>query len=135
MDNYLWQYVMRVDPFAKEEDIKEIRELNDWDILITYKDGRKIIFDSFTGYHRSVFYTNVKELSDKQEKQMFAYRLRCMMKRKFITQEQLAELIGTSQVMISRYMNGQTLPNVLIVRKIAKVLDCSMDDLFYQDYI
>lgn len=133
MDKYL-EYILRVDPRAKDEDIKEIREINDWDLLISFEDGRKVIYDRFTGYHRNVFYDSVRELTDEQEKQEFARRLRTMMKRKYISQEQLAELVGTSQVMISRYMNGKTLPNVLIIRKIAKVLDCSMDDLFYRNY-
>ena len=128
------EYILRVDPRAKEEDIAEIREINDWDLLISFKDGRKVIYDRFTKYHRNVFYDSVHELTDEQEKQEFARRLRIMMKRKYISQEQLAELVGTSQIMISRYMNGKTLPNVLIIRKIVKVLDCSMDDLFYRNY-
>ena len=31
MDNYLWQYVLKCDPFAKEKDVLEIKELNEWD--------------------------------------------------------------------------------------------------------
>ena len=134
MDNMLWQYVLKVDPLAKEKDIAEIKELNDWDLLIVFKNGRKVIHDRFTDYHRNIFYRDVSELTDEQEKREFARRLRMMMKRKYITQEQLAELVGTTQSMISKYINGQTLPNVLTVRKIAKVLDCFIDELFYQDF-
>ena len=134
MKESLWKYVLNYDPFATKEDVLEIRELNEWDLLFIFKDGRKVIYDTFTGYHRNLFYEDVKELTDEQERKEFAYRLRSMMKRKFITQEQLAELTNTSQVMISRYINGQCLPNVLVVRKIAKVLDCSMDELFYEQY-
>lgn len=134
MDTYNWQYVMKIDPFAKKEDVIEIKEINEWDLLITFKNGKKFIYDTFTNYYRGVFYETVDELTDEQEKKEFSRRLRILMKRKFITQEQLAELLGTSQTMISRYMNGQCLPSVLIVRKIAKILDCSMDELFYQEY-
>ena len=134
MDNILWQYVLKVDPFAKKEDVVSIEELNDWDLLIIFRNGTKTIYDRFTNYHRNIFYESINELTDEQEKKEFAYRLRIMMKRKYITQEQLAELIGTSQVTISRWINGECLPSVIMVRKIAKVLDCSMDELFYQEY-
>lgn len=133
LEEYL-EYVLRVDPLVKEEDIEEIKEINDWDLLISFKNGRKVIYDRFTNYHRNVFYDNVHELTDEQEKQEFAHRLRTMMKRKYISQEQLAELVGISRAMINRYMNGKALPSVLIVRKIVKVLDCSIDDLFYRDF-
>lgn len=133
MDKYL-EYILRVDPRTKKEDITEIREINDWDLLLSFKDGTKVIYDRFTGYHRNVFYDSVHELTDEQEKQEFARRLRTMMKRKYISQEQLAELVGISRIMINKYMNGKALPSILIVRKIAKVLDCSMDDLFYRNY-
>jgi putative transcriptional regulator len=134
MDNYNWQYVMKIDPFAKEEDVIEIKEINEWDLLITFKNGKKFIYDTFTNYYRGVFYETVDELTDEQEKKEFSRRLRILMKRKFITQEQLAELLGMTQTMISRYINGKALPSVLVVRKIAKILDCSMDELFYQEY-
>lgn len=134
MDNNLWQYVLKIDPFVKKADVISIDHLNDWDLLVTFKDGRKIIYDTFTNYYRGIFYDNIKELTDEQEKKEFAHRLRIMMKRKYISQEQLSELTGVTQTMISRYITGKALPSVLIVRKIAKVLDCSMDELFYQEY-
>lgn len=128
------QYILKCDPFATQDDVLEVRELNEWDLLIEFKDGRKMIYDRFTNYHKHVFYDNVHELTDAQEKKGFSYRLRTMMKRKWISQEEMAERIGVTQTMISRYINGQALPSVLVVRKIAKVLDCSMDDFFYKDY-
>ena len=134
MDDSLFQYALRVDPFVKKSDIAEIKELNEWDVLIVYKDGKKVIYDRYTNYHRNIFYASIHELTDEQEKKEFAERLRIMMKRKYITQEQLAELTGISRITISRYINGTCLPNVLVVRKFAKVLDCSMDELFYQEY-
>ena len=134
MDEYLWQYILKCDPFAKKEDVLEIKELNEWDLLIVFKNGTKIIYDRFTNYHKNIFYDNIEELTDEQEMKEFAYRLRTMMKRRHIVQDELAERVGTNQAMISRYINGESIPNVLTVRKIAKALDCSMDDLFYKEY-
>lgn len=129
-----WQYVMSISPFIKEEDIESIEELNEWDLLITFRDGKKVMFDKFTGCHKNVFYNNVDEITEEQEKREFAYRLRSLMGRKGINQEQLANLLNTSQTMISRYIKGKVIPSALVLRRIAKILDCSMDDFFYKNY-
>ena len=133
-EEYLWQYVMYINPFAKKEDVEEIKMVNEWDVLITFVDGRKYIFDTYTGYYKNVYYNNINELTEEQEKKEFAYRLRSLMGRRFINQEELAKRVGTSQVMISRYVRGETLPSIIMVRKIAKVLDYSIDDFFDRDY-
>lgn len=134
MNQYIFQYVKMCDPFATEEDVLELKELNEWDLLITFKDGRKIIYDRFTNYHKNVYYENIHELTEEQEKKEFAYRLRSLMGRKFISQEDLANLVGTSQTMISHYMTGRSIPNLIMGRKIAKALGCSIDDFFDRDY-
>lgn len=134
MSDNLWQYVMKVDPFVTKEDIIKLKELNKWDLLIVFANGRKVIYDRFNNCYQNIFYKDVNEITEEQEKKEFAYKLRSLMNRKWVTQEQLAEDIGTSQVMISRYVRGEVMPSVLIVRKIAKALNCSIDDFFYDKY-
>ena len=51
-----------------------------------------------------------------------------------LTQEQLAESVDKSPVMISRYINGDSIPSVIVARKIAKALGCSLDDFFYKQF-
>ena len=46
-----------------------------------------------------------------------------------LTQGQLAEKVGVSQRDISRWENGHREPGVLIVKKMAQTLGCSMDEL------
>ena len=46
-----------------------------------------------------------------------------------LTQGQLAELVGVQQRDISRWENGHREPGVLIVKKMAQALGCSMDEL------
>lgn len=134
MSDNLWEYVMKVDPFVTKEDIIKLKELNEWDLLIVFTNGRKVIYDRFNNCYQNIFYKDVNEITEEQEKKEFAYKLRSLMNRKWVTQEQLAEDIGTSQVMISRYVRGEVMPSVLIVRKIAKALNCSIDDFFYDKY-
>lgn len=134
MNEYLLYYINCVDPFATLADVKEIKEINEWDLLIVFKNGRKTLFDKFTGYYKDIFYDSIHEITEEQEKREFAFRLRSHMARNQITQEDLAEIIDTSQVMISRYVRGETIPSVIVLRKIAKALGCSMDDFFYKEY-
>lgn len=133
-ENYLWQYVLQIDPFAKKDDVIELTELNEWDLLIVFRDGRKILYDRFTRYYKNITYGNINELTAEQEKIEFAYMLRSLMGRNRITQEEMAERINTSQTMISHYMTGRSLPNVITLNKIAKVIGCSMDDFFNKNY-
>lgn len=134
MKNHLWQYVMSINPFIKKEEIESIEELNDWDLLIIFTDGRKVVFDTYMGTYRNVFYNDVNELTEEQEKREFAYRLRSIMGRRGFSQTTLAEALGTSQTMISRYITGESIPSALMLRKIAKVLDYPMDDFFYKEF-
>lgn len=134
MNEYLMQYVNLIDPLATEDDVVELKELNEWDLIVEFADGRKVIYDRFTGYFKNIFYDNIGEITEEQEKKEFAYRLRSLMNRNRITQEQLSEKLNTTQAMISRYVRGETIPNVITLRKIANILDCSMDDFFYKEY-
>ena len=134
LENRLWQYVLKYDPFATKIDVVSIDELNEWDLLIKFRDGKKVIYDTYTNYYKEIFYNDIDELTDEQEKKEFAYRLRSIMSRNHITQYQLAELTNTSQVMISRYVRGESVPSAIVLRRIAKILNCSMDDFFYRQY-
>ena len=58
----------------------------------------------------------------------FGINLYNQMWNKGYTEERLAQEIGTSQVMVSRYISGKVVPSFYIVDKIAKVLDCSVDE-------
>lgn len=46
-----------------------------------------------------------------------------------LTQVQLANMVGVCQRDISRWENGHREPGVLVVKKMAQVLGCRMDDL------
>lgn len=134
MNEYPWCCALKINPFIKKDDIEEIIEISQWELLFKFKNGEKIIYDTDTGYHRNLFYKSVNELTEEQERKEFGYALRTMMRRRWINQEELAKCVGTSQTMISHYMTGRSIPGGIMLRKIAKVLGCSIDELFYIDY-
>lgn len=49
-----------------------------------------------------------------------------------ITQQIFASLIGVTQPMLNRYLNGRACPNVYIVYKMTGVFDCSINELIFE---
>lgn len=60
---------------------------------------------------------------------IFIKRLVELMEEKDMTQCELANLIGTTNVTISRYISGERNPRIEIVAKIAEVFNVSIDYL------
>lgn len=133
MDRFLQDCLMRIDPFVKEDEIEEARMVNDFDVLFVFKNGRRILIDSDTYYFREL-YPEDHELTDEQRRYEFKRRLRTMMRRKNINQEELARCLGTTQTVISRYVTGESVPSYIVMEKIAEILNCSMDDFRYKHY-
>lgn len=59
----------------------------------------------------------------------FSYRLTVLLDEFNMTQTQLAKTIGTSNVTICRYLNGERVPRLDVVAKIADVFSVSLDYL------
>ena len=56
-------------------------------------------------------------------------------KEKGLTQEQLAEMLGTSSKSVSRWENGKTMPDYTIIEDLTKILDISANEFFYGERI
>lgn len=61
--------------------------------------------------------------------EIFIKRLVELLEENNMTQLELSKLVGTTNVTISRYVNGERKPRIEIVGKIAEVLDTSVDYL------
>ena len=59
----------------------------------------------------------------------FAWRLKKQMHRAEICQEELSERAGVSQASISKYICGESAPSIIVAKRIALVLGCSVSDL------
>lgn len=51
-------------------------------------------------------------------------------KARGLTQEELAERVGVTRTHIAKIESGKFSASVRLLAKIAKVLDCSLDDIF-----
>ena len=60
-------------------------------------------------------------------------RIRRLRLQRGLTQEELAELMGTSQAAVAMWETGARMPRADKLPKLAKVLGCSVSDLFNKE--
>lgn len=99
-------------------------------LLVSLNDGRKLLYDDIADSTRYLK-PDPNSLSDDEMMNEFRYRLKHAMSIRGYNQLALSEDTGISPVMISRYLTGASIPSILNVMKIAKVLGCSLDELWY----
>lgn len=105
-------------------------ESGKWDYIIETNDGETYIYDCLDDSIMRVP-TDSRGMTETEFKKESGRRLRRMMRRRQITEGELADLTGISQVMISRYVTGRSAPSFFNISKIAKALECSTDELKY----
>ncbi len=59
----------------------------------------------------------------------FSYRLTVLLDEHNMSQTQLAKKVGTTNVTICRYINGERIPRIDVASKIASVFNVSLDYL------
>ena len=59
----------------------------------------------------------------------FSYRLTALLDEHNMSQTQLAKKVGTTNVTICRYINGERIPRIDVASKIASVFNVSLDYL------
>lgn len=59
----------------------------------------------------------------------FSYRLTVLLDEHNMSQTQLAKKVGTTNVTICRYINGERIPRIDVASKIASVFNISLDYL------
>lgn len=131
-DKFLYERVMTDYPTIRETDIEYVNKVGEYDLLIKFKDDSAMVYDTFNNISRGVY--DIEELPDEIFIKEFSRNLKKVMKQKFINQEELAKRIGVSQAMISKYMTGQSIPNAIMIKKIANALNCSTEDFYYSKF-
>ena len=106
------------------------RELRDYELMVYCDDDSRFLYDDLDKTIRRLP-SSGEDITEDVWRREFGYRLKKIMIRKGLTQQELAERIGTSQVMLSNYMTGRSMPGFYMVDKIARALDCSIDDFRY----
>ena len=130
---FLLRYVLNKYPGINERDIDKAMAMNDYDLLIRFKDGEEVIYDTYSNISHGV--SNLKTTpTDEILRNELKDRLYILMTRKGIDENELARKINSTQPMISRYMTGRSVPNAITLKKIAMALDCSVDDFWFKRF-
>lgn len=115
-----------------EENMIDCYAINEWDLFIELQNGDKFIFDS---YHNTVNFDLYKdELTEEEERKEFTKNLKKLLARSRMTQEELAIKTRVSRLSINNYINGKQLPDCMTLRRMARALNCSIDDFYYKKY-
>ena len=112
------------------DDIKILKRITQHDIFIVFKDGDKYIFDTFANGFRWLKYKDAN-LTEQEWNFEFRQRLKDLMARKYITQEDIAKKLNTNQQTISRYINGESIPNAYRMNQLMNILNCGVKDLWF----
>ena len=56
-------------------------------------------------------------------------KLKRMLEKRNVKQVDIARLLGVSEVMVSRYVNGLSDPTIRSAKKMAEYLGCKIDDI------
>ena len=107
-------------------------------LLAILNDGTKLEFSSLDNTLRDVtriydpdYNTNMSEEEWRKE---FGNRLNALLRDRSMKHEVLADRLGVSRIMVSKYINGKATPSSYNLKRIARVLDCDIRELVDFDY-
>lgn len=115
-----------------EEDVVEYHQLKTGELIIHLDDGVTIMYDDLDNTIR-VLPEDPSKLSRYEFAREFGLRFRRMASYKGVTQFDLVILTGIQQSLLSDYMNGKKVPSFYNVDKIARALDCSVEEFRYTE--
>lgn len=114
--------------------------INGYHLLLAILDnGTKLEFCSIDNTLRDV--TNIynleleDDMTDEEYRKVVGDRIKTLLRDRSMKHETLAEMVGVSRQSMSMYINGRALPNVRIIRRIAKILNCDVRDIIDFDYV
>lgn len=113
------------------------RDVVDWypsgrlEITIVMNDGSKLVYNGKTQSFSFIRCTDgeYENLTEQEWRYKFASKLYEYMTDNRMTQKELAELLNISQTTISKYLNAIATPSTYNLYRIARVLDCSINEL------
>lgn len=116
--------------------MESFEEVDRYSVYINLDDGRTLLYDNFMNELKTVKrFDDDSELTEEEWKKGFSNLLAERLKRSGINQYELARKIGVSTTMVNHYVNGRNIPSVYMLRRISRVLECSMDDLYPREYV
>ena len=129
VDKCLVERLEQYYPFISRAAV-EYTQIGPMELLVTLSDGSTVLYDDIDQTFRTLP-RDSRHMSEQQCREEFSIRLKRLMYRKGVTQKELSEETGISEMTISNYMNGKRTPSFYNVDKISKALKCSIDIFRY----
>ena len=104
--------------------------ISDIELIIKLENGEVVSYENINKSLR-ILPSDSMSLTEEECRREFAIRLKLMMTVRGTSQTKLSEATGIQQHMISDYTNGKRAPSLYNLDKIAKALNCSLDELRY----
>lgn len=107
------------------------------EITIWFEDGKKAIYNYFRKTVRTLHCQRSYDdnhPSEEDWKKDFATILKKRMESRNVKQKELSEYTGISQQLVSRYLNGKSVPSAYNLTILAKALGCSPTELTVFDF-
>lgn len=129
MRDYLYERFLYHYDYLKSN-IERYEETGMDELTIYFKDGSKALYDGLEDRCRNLP-KDSRHMTEEECTEEFAARLRSVMRRRGCSQRELSVRTGFSQSAISKYVTGKTMPGFYSVDRIARALECSVDELRY----
>lgn len=102
-------------------------------IIVELDNGEVYMYDDMLKGDR-LLAKDIYNLTGDDLSRIFRCRLDTAMNNARVSQRELANRIGVTQAAISYYLSGTNEPNLYTIHKLAKALDCSVEDLISIDF-
>lgn len=101
------------------------------EITVQFSDKTRMIYDGLTDSGRTIRRDRIEANEDDEEKWRihFAYKLNRKVAESGLLNQDIAEQVGITPAMLSRYCKGTSVPSFIKIRKLAKALQCSVTEL------
>ena len=105
--------------------------IGDMETVFYMMDNSKVIFDELdkTAMYIPPRPDSTIELSEEEWRKEFSRKLKRKLIFKNMSQRELSLSSGIPYNTIRRYVGGETIPNVLSIKKISKALECDPSEL------
>lgn len=121
----------RLHPYMVD-DIDDYGPKGEWGIRLVTKDGVRYDYHSISKTVRQVEdrpVYNFDDLTEELWRSLFADRLNELMSINGFSQQTLSDYTGLGKGTINNYVNKKATPSAYALSRIARVLNCSINDL------
>lgn len=96
-----------------------------YDYIIKTDDGCMYIYDCLDESIKKIV-DDPRRMTEEDFRRETGRRIKRMMRRRQLTESELSDATGISQVMLSRYITGKSSPSFYNISKIATALNCDI---------